>query len=89
VCDEVASPDGACTAAIGSHTQRPVGHWVGESVLVLSSGVGLLGAIYPDQRWSRAFARGFYWDWVIPRWEVRTRCLAWAALMAALAFFFR
>jgi hypothetical protein len=58
-------------------------------VVVLSSALGVLGAIYPDRRLSRAFARGFYWDWAIPQWEVRATCLAWAAAMAGLAFFLR
>jgi hypothetical protein len=77
------------TAAGFSFHTHDLGHWIGISVVVLSAGLGVLGAIYPDRRWSRAFARGFYWDWAIPRWEVRARLLAWAAGMAALAFFLR
>jgi hypothetical protein len=66
-----------------------VGHWVGESVLLLACAFGVLGAAFPDNRMSRAFARGFYWDWVIPRWEVRVRCIVWAAGCAIVAFILR
>jgi hypothetical protein len=62
---------------------------LGESFVLLACAFGVLGAVFPDNRWSRAFARGFYWDWVIPRWEVRVRCIVWAAGWAAVAFIFR
>ena len=65
------------------------GRVVGEILIVGLSALGALGALYPDHRLRRAFARGWFWDWAIPRWEVRLRCLVWAAIWALLAVLLR
>jgi len=66
-----------------------LGHVVGESLIVLLLGLSVLGAINPDNRWSRAFARGFRTDWVIRRGAVRATLAVTAALLAIVAFVFR
>ena len=52
-------------------------------------GLAVLAAIYPDNRWSRAFTRGFRTDWVIPRGAVRATLAVTAALLAIVAFVVR
>jgi len=68
---------------------RAVGHAVGESLVFLCFALAVLGAIHPDNRWSRAFVRGPYWAWVIPRGAVRAILAVAAALLALVAFVFR
>lgn len=64
-------------------------HWVGESLILLLCAFGIVGVFYPDNRWSRAISRGYAWDWVIPRWQVRATSFVWAALWGVVAFFLR
>jgi len=66
-----------------------VGHFPGESLVILCIGLAVLGAVYPDNRWSRTFARGFRTDWVIPRGAVRATLAVTAALLAIVAFVVR